>query len=115
MHIHENGQRSMNDTSRVNYMKGDTGGLPDALRNGSNTKGYFTWSFLDSFELLDGCTSNFGFYYIDLVNDPDLKRYPKLSAHWYSDFLKGGNKSLIQSMKISTISPTCDGVSHFSQ
>ncbi|MCL7034701.1 hypothetical protein MKW94_003017 [Papaver nudicaule] len=102
-------ETSMNDTWRVNYLKGYVGGLLDAVRNGYNTKGYFTWSFLDSFDLLDGCTSNFGFYHIDLVNDPDLKRYPKLSAHWYSDFLKGGNK------RISTISPTIDGESHFSQ
>ncbi|KAI3983379.1 hypothetical protein MKX01_013446 [Papaver californicum] len=100
MYIHENGQRllraqretSMNDTSRVNYLKGYIGGLLDALRNGSNTKGYFTWSFLDSFELLDGYTSNFGLYYVDLINDPDLKRYPKLSAHWNSSFLKGRNE-----------------------
>ncbi|XP_026416210.1 beta-glucosidase 11-like [Papaver somniferum] len=100
MFIHENGQRllsapretSMNDTSRVNYLKGYIGGLLDAARDGSNTKGYFTWSFLDSFELLDGYTSNFGLYYVDMINDPDLKRYPKLSAHWYSNFLKGGNK-----------------------
>ncbi|MCL7037744.1 hypothetical protein MKW94_002532 [Papaver nudicaule] len=83
--------KSVNDTSRVNYLKGYIGGLLDALRNGSNTKGYFTWCFLDSFELLDGYTSNFGLYYVDLINDPDLKRYPKLSARWYSNFLKGGD------------------------
>ncbi|RZC83665.1 hypothetical protein C5167_046455 [Papaver somniferum] len=117
MFIHENGQRllskpretSMNDTSRVNYLKGYIGGLLDAVRNGSNTKGYFTWSFLDSFELLDGYTSNFGLYYVDMINDPELKRYPKLSAHWYSNFLKGGNKI------ISTISTSRNEISHFSQ
>ncbi|KAI3962639.1 hypothetical protein MKW92_041819 [Papaver armeniacum] len=117
MFIQENGQRllstpretSMNDTSRVNYLKGYIGGLLDALRNGSNTKGYFTWSFLDSFELLDGYTSNFGLYYVDMINDPDLKRYPKLSAHWYSNFLKGRNKIT------STISPSTYEISLFSQ
>ena len=61
-------------------------------RNGSNAKGYFTWSFLDVLELLDGYGSSFGLYYVDL-DDPDLKRYPKLSAHWYSGFLKGENVS----------------------
>ena len=58
------------------------------IRNGSDTRGYFTWSFLDVFELLDGFESGFGLYYVDL-DDPDLKRYPKLSSRWYSDFLKG--------------------------
>jgi beta-glucosidase len=57
-------------------------------RNGSNTRGYFTWAFLDVFELLDGYDSSYGLYYVDL-DDPDLKRYPKLSAKWYSQFLKG--------------------------
>ncbi|MCL7049667.1 hypothetical protein MKW94_022452 [Papaver nudicaule] len=117
IYIHENGQRllaaprdkSVNDTSRVNYLKGYIGGVLDALRNGSNTKGYFTWCFLDSFELLDGYTSNFGLYYVDLINDPDLKRYPKLSAHWYSNFLKGGDM-----MKFHQHMRT-DEISHFSQ
>ncbi|KAI3977534.1 hypothetical protein MKX01_000447 [Papaver californicum] len=117
MYIHENGQRllaaprekSVNDTSRVNYLKGYIGGVLDALRNGSNTKGYFTWCFIDSFELLDGYKSNFGLYYVDLINDPDLKRYPKLSAHWYSNFLKGGEKR-----SNSDIFVEAGKISHFS-
>ncbi|VVA37293.1 PREDICTED: beta-glucosidase, partial [Prunus dulcis] len=58
--------------------------------NGSNVRGYFIWSFLDSLELLDGYESGYGLYYIDL-DDPDLRRQPKLSAHWYSQFLKRKN------------------------
>lgn len=48
------------------------------------------WSFLDVFELQDGYNTSFGLYYVDL-DDPDRKRYPKLSARWYSRFLKGGS------------------------
>uniref|UniRef100_A0A7N1A0M9 Beta-glucosidase n=1 Tax=Kalanchoe fedtschenkoi TaxID=63787 RepID=A0A7N1A0M9_KALFE len=97
VYIHENGQtmsrnisRSMalNDEARVEYMKGFIGGTLDAIRNGSNTKGYFYWSFLDMIELLDGYRYGFGLYYLDL-EDPNLVRYPKLSAYWYSNFLKG--------------------------
>jgi len=51
-------------------------------------KGYFTWSFLDCFELFNAYESAFGLYYVDL-NDKELTRYPKVSAHWYSNFLKG--------------------------
>nr|BAO04179.1 hypothetical protein [Delphinium grandiflorum] len=95
IYIHENGQmtpynQSVNDTSRVKYLEGYIGSLLDALRNGSNTKGYFTWSFLDLYELYGGYKSSYGLYFVDRT-DPDLKRYPKLSAHWYSTFLKGGN------------------------
>ncbi|CAI0543139.1 unnamed protein product [Linum tenue] len=46
------------------------------------------WSLLDVFELLGGFQTGFGLYYVDL-DDPNLTRYPKLSAHWYSRFLKG--------------------------
>jgi beta-glucosidase len=42
---------------------------------------------MDVLELLDGYATSFGLYYIDL-DDPDLKRQPKVSAHWYSNFLK---------------------------
>nr|XP_023882291.1 beta-glucosidase 11-like isoform X3 [Quercus suber] len=78
---------SLEDEPRVNYLHGHIGALLDALRNGSNTRGYFQWSFLDLFELLGGFESSFGLYYVD-VDDPDLKRQPKLSAQWYSHFLK---------------------------
>ncbi|KAJ9696511.1 hypothetical protein PVL29_008634 [Vitis rotundifolia] len=95
IYIHENGQRTqrnstLNDTGRVKYLQGYIGGLLAAVRNGSNVKGYFIWSFLDVLELLDGYESSYGLYYVDL-DDPDLKRYPKLSAHWYAGFLKGRN------------------------
>ncbi|XP_054825083.1 beta-glucosidase 11-like isoform X2 [Prosopis cineraria] len=91
IYIHENGQRtrrnsSMDDWPRVNYLHAHIGATLDAHRNGSNVRGYFVWSFLDAFELLDGYDSGYGLYYVDL-DDPNLKRKPKLSATWYSQFL----------------------------
>ena len=62
-------------------------------RNGSNTRGYFVWSLLDVMEVIYGYEWSFGLYDVDL-DDPDLKRYSKLSAHWYSDFLNGKNITL---------------------
>ncbi|KAF6142466.1 hypothetical protein GIB67_039430 [Kingdonia uniflora] len=92
IYIHENGQRtlhnaSLNDTSRVQYLNTSLACILHSMRNGSDVRGYFTWSFLDVFELTDGYKSSYGLYYVDF-KDPDLKRYPKLSAHWYSTFLK---------------------------
>ncbi|XP_017978275.1 PREDICTED: beta-glucosidase 11 isoform X3 [Theobroma cacao] len=97
LYILENGQRTprnstLEDTSRMKYLQASIGSVLDAIRNGSDTRGYFVWSFLDVFELLDGYESGYGLYYIDL-DDPDLKRYPKLSRDWYSHFLKGGSVS----------------------
>ncbi|KAK9938654.1 hypothetical protein M0R45_015378 [Rubus argutus] len=95
LYIHENGQRTrrnstLEDWSRIKYLHVNIHSLLHAIRNGSNTRGYFTWSLLDSLEILDGYESSFGLYYIDL-DDPELKRQPKLSAHWYSKFLKKKN------------------------
>ncbi|MED6155529.1 glycosyl hydrolase 1 [Stylosanthes scabra] len=100
MFIYENGQRtasnaSLIDVSRVKYLHGYIGATLEALRNGSNIKGYIAWSFMDLFELLDGYRSSFGLYYVDR-NDPELKRYPKLSAKWYKWFLKGKSTSMLE-------------------
>jgi beta-glucosidase len=43
---------------------------------------------MDVFELFGGYERSFGLLYVDF-KDPSLKRSPKLSAHWYSSFLKG--------------------------
>ncbi|KAI3449486.1 hypothetical protein Pfo_006151 [Paulownia fortunei] len=93
VYIQENGQMTrrngtLNDTSRVEYLQAYIGSVLDAVRNGSNTKGYFVWTFLDCLELLDGYGTSFGLYYVDL-DDKELRRYQKLSARWYSNFLKG--------------------------
>ncbi|XP_020152452.1 cyanidin 3-O-glucoside 7-O-glucosyltransferase (acyl-glucose) isoform X4 [Aegilops tauschii subsp. strangulata] len=55
--------------------------------NGSNTRGYFAWSLMDLYELLS-VGDTYGLYYVDFADD-DLKRYPRSSAIWYKDFLKG--------------------------
>ncbi|KAH7864326.1 hypothetical protein Vadar_028360 [Vaccinium darrowii] len=80
--------------------------------SGLAVRGYFTWSFLDVFELLDGYNSAFGLYYVDM-DDKDLKRYPKLSAHWYANFLKGNNISLDSAIELETVSSPSQ--SHSSQ
>ncbi|XP_062088586.1 beta-glucosidase 11-like isoform X5 [Humulus lupulus] len=82
---------SLEDNSRVEYIQAYIGGVLNALRNGSNTRGYFVWSFLDVFELLGGSTTTAGLVYVDM-DDTKLKRYFKYSAHWYSQFLKGKSK-----------------------
>lgn len=49
-------------------------------------KGYFAWSLMDGFEWVVGYTSRFGLNYID--HKDGLKRHPKLSAKWFTEFLK---------------------------
>ncbi|EPS66019.1 hypothetical protein M569_08757, partial [Genlisea aurea] len=96
IYIQENGQmtrrnRTLNDVGRVTYLQSYIGAMLDAMRNGSDVRGYMTWSFLDCLELFDGFESGYGLYYVDL--DDDLKRHPKTSVKWYTDFLSGNNIS----------------------
>ncbi|XP_078445069.1 beta-glucosidase 22-like [Wolffia australiana] len=105
--IHENGYQtphnsSLEDTPRVEYLKKNIQSLHNAIRNGSNTRGYFIWSFLDLLELIDGHRSSYGLVYINF-EDKDLTRKPKLSAKWYSQFLKGSKRSSIH--EVSKVSP----------
>ncbi|TKW17369.1 hypothetical protein SEVIR_5G361900v4 [Setaria viridis] len=58
-----------------------------ALRNGANVKGYFAWCFMDVFEYLSGFMSRYGLYRVDF-EDEALPRQARLSARWYSEFLK---------------------------
>lgn len=110
IYIYENGQVTENkivkDPSRVEYLQAHIGGVLDAVRNGSNTKGYFVWSFLDAFELVYGYQYSFGLYYVDFIN-PNRTRSAKLSQRWYSEFLKGKNVTIDdeghQQCNISTI------------
>nr|XP_025659950.1 hydroxyisourate hydrolase isoform X2 [Arachis hypogaea] len=116
--IYENGQRtqrnsSLQDVTRVEYLHGYIGAVLDSIRDGSNIKGYFAWSFMDVFELLDGYNASFGLYYVDR-DDPKLKRYPKLSAEWYGNFLKGGKTSVVGAIELEK-DPSSVSVGHLFQ
>nr|XP_029146968.1 hydroxyisourate hydrolase-like [Arachis hypogaea] len=116
--IYENGQRtqrnsSLQDVTRVEYLHGYIGAVLDSIRDGSNIKGYFGWSFMDVFELLDGYNASFGLYYVDR-DDPKLKRYPKLSAEWYGNFLKGGKTSVVGAIELEK-DPSSVSVGHLFQ
>jgi beta-glucosidase len=56
-------------------------------RNGANVKGYFVWAFLDVFEFLGGYQSRYGLYRVNFDHEA-LPRQARLSARWYSSFLK---------------------------
>ncbi|CAH8355415.1 unnamed protein product [Eruca vesicaria subsp. sativa] len=93
VYILENGlptkhDSTLQDTARVEYIQSYIGAMLNAIKNGSDTRGYFYWSMIDLYELLAGYRNSFGLYYVNF-SDPALKRSPKLSASWYSGFLNG--------------------------
>ncbi|KAK1667676.1 hypothetical protein QYE76_055835 [Lolium multiflorum] len=55
--------------------------------NGADVRGYFAWSFMDVFEFLSGYQSKYGLYHVDFADERRPRR-ARLSARWYSAFLK---------------------------
>ncbi|CAA7044224.1 unnamed protein product [Microthlaspi erraticum] len=91
-----------NDTPRVEFLDAYIGAVLKAVRNGSDTRGFFVWSFMDLYELLSGYEYSFGLYSVNF-SDPHRKRSPKLSAHWYSAFLKGNTTTSLGSQGITQL------------
>uniref|UniRef100_A0A453FS59 Uncharacterized protein n=1 Tax=Aegilops tauschii subsp. strangulata TaxID=200361 RepID=A0A453FS59_AEGTS len=65
-------------------------------RNGADVRGYFAWAFMDLFELLSGYQLRYGLYRVDFA-DERLPRQARLSARWYSGFLKHNRTSALLS------------------
>jgi beta-glucosidase len=76
---------ALNDTNRINYYHDYLQYMLAAIRNGSNTRGFFVWTLLDDFEYVMGYTARFGLHYVDFSDN--LKRYPKLSVRGFKRML----------------------------
>ncbi|XP_078149855.1 beta-glucosidase 22-like isoform X2 [Carex rostrata] len=91
LYVQENGlpmayNNSLEDKKRIDYLSGFIGSTLTAIRNGANVKGYFVWSFVDVFEFITGYETTLGLYSVDFESE-ERTRKPRLSAHWYSNFL----------------------------
>ncbi|XP_051188791.1 beta-glucosidase 32 isoform X3 [Lolium perenne] len=96
--IHENGYGDIpkipskigyDDDYRSEFLQNYLEVLYLSIRNGSDVRGYFVWSFLDVFEILYGNVRRFGLFGVDM-NSKERTRYMRNSARWYSGFLNGG-------------------------
>ncbi|OQU81954.1 hypothetical protein SORBI_3006G145400 [Sorghum bicolor] len=76
----------INDNGRSSYIGDYLTYLSFAIRKGADVRGYFVWSLMDTFEWNSGYTVKYGLFDVDLKS---LKRTPRLSAKWYSKFIKG--------------------------
>ncbi|XP_038989654.1 furostanol glycoside 26-O-beta-glucosidase-like [Phoenix dactylifera] len=79
-------EEALNDLDRKDYLHLHLSAIRQAMWLGVNVKGYFAWSLTDNFEWNEGYTQRFGLNYIDYKDN--LKRHPKLSAEWFTQFLK---------------------------
>ncbi|KAJ0980652.1 hypothetical protein J5N97_008907 [Dioscorea zingiberensis] len=92
IYIHENGyvlprNGSHDDILRIKYLSEHLHNLFKAIRNGSNVLGYFTWSFMDLLEMYGGFDNTYGLFFVDFESK-DLRRHPRQSAIWYSNFIR---------------------------
>lgn len=82
-----NGQ--VNDTQRVDFLKGYLQQVLRAKQEGVRVHGYFVWSLLDNFEWAEGYEPRFGLVHVDFKTQ---QRTVKSSGNWYRDFLKANDK-----------------------
>ncbi|MFS8005677.1 putative beta-primeverosidase [Helianthus anomalus] len=76
----------LQDDFRVQYYVGHLQKLLQAINSGVNVKGYFAWSLLDNFQWERGYAVRFGLHFVDYGNE--LRRYPKFSSTWFTNFLR---------------------------
>jgi len=107
--IHENGyadaaagtlgNAGYDDDDRAEFLQDYVEALYLSIRNGSDARGYFVWSFLDVFEYLFGYSMRFGLCGVDMSSQ-GRTRHVRRSALWYSGFLHGGDlRPVAQSQK----------------
>lgn len=92
----EEGNKTVNDDYRIDYMNDHLVQLGEAIEDGVKVMGYTSWGCID---LVSASTAEmkkrYGFIYVDRNNDGTgtLDRYKKKSFYWYKDIIEsnGGN------------------------
>jgi beta-glucosidase len=79
------GDWSLVDDLRIQYLTGHLSALHRAIEDGANVKGYLYWSLLDNFEWAEGLSARFGLVRIAY---PTQERTLRKSAQIYADIAK---------------------------
>jgi beta-glucosidase len=85
------GDWSLNDEARVNYLRLHLQAIYEAIKAGVNVKGYLYWSLLDNFEWAEGLKARFG---LVRVAFPTQERTLRKSAKVYSEIAKSNSVKL---------------------
>ena len=75
----------VDDSQRVDYIKGHLCAAKEAIENGVNLQGFFYWSLLDNFEWSFGYEKRFGIVHVDFDT---LERTPKSSYFAFKQALQ---------------------------
>ena len=87
LYVTENGmacEASPSDKDRVSYFDDHLNVCADAIKQGTDLRGYFAWSLLDNFEWAEGYSQRFGLVHVDF--DTQI-RTPKDSFHAFKALL----------------------------
>ena len=93
----ENGNKTVNDDYRIDYMNDHLVQLGEAIEDGVEVMGYTSWGCID---LVSASTAEmkkrYGFIYVDRNNDGTgtLDRYKKKSFYWYKDIIESNGAHL---------------------
>lgn len=87
VHITENGTCDDNDELRPEYILNHLYQVSRAAEHGADVSGFYHWSTMDNFELVDGLMSRFGLIHID-HNSPKRTRKIKKSGKLYAEISK---------------------------
>ncbi len=93
LYITENGapypdtfaSQTVDDPQRIVYLHDHLVAAYRAIQAGAQLRGYHLWSLLDNFEWAEGYSQRWGIVYVDFATQ---QRYPKQSAHWYSEVIR---------------------------
>lgn len=93
----ENGEMTVNDDYRIDYLRKHLIQVGEALQDGVDIMGYTSWGCID---VVSASTAElkkrYGYIYVDRNDDGSgtLKRYKKKSFYWYKDVIASNGQSL---------------------
>ena len=79
------------DRDRIRFLRAHLIALHEAIQQGANVHGYYTWSVFDNFEWERGYSKRFG---LVRVNYHTLERTPKMSAYWFKKVIENNGVQL---------------------
>jgi beta-glucosidase len=85
LYVTENGIPDARDAERPRFLREHVAAVHEAIRRGTDVRGYFHWSLLDNFEWSEGWTPRFGLFALDRATQ---KRTQRPSAEVYADICR---------------------------
>ncbi|MFJ9953303.1 GH1 family beta-glucosidase [Kitasatospora sp. NPDC091207] len=85
--ITENGcstTAAVDDQPRIDYLAGHLDALAEAVAQGVDVRGYYTWSLIDNLEWSEGFNQKFGLVCVDFETQ---RRTPRASYGWYRELI----------------------------